>query len=240
MSTAPKPIIPETIVVAIVDTETTGLAEHDEPVSVGVVLAEVEMPKGKVLREVDAYYGTREPKVAINAQAAAVHGLTLATLRGSDLDAGRLRSMFARSDFVIAHHCAFDARMLSKLFPELAQKRWRCSVRQIWWSDFVPVANEKLDTICAHFGIARPDPHNALDDCRALLDALSRRTGKTDRSRTFLGAALAKDDFVFQPAQPARTPARTGSRTFALSKRAQIALGILVALVLLLVAISKK
>lgn len=208
MNTVAKPAAVETAIVAIVDTETTGLSDRDEPISIGVVLAEVDLPKGGVIREVDAYYGTRQPRVEIDPRAAAVHGLTLESIRGTDFDLPRLRALIAKADYVVAHHCAFDARMLRKVLPELDNKRWRCSVRQIWWSDFVPVANEKLDTICTHFQIARPNPHNALDDCRALLDALSRRTGTTNRSRTFLGAALAKDDFVFDRKAPEASPER--------------------------------
>ena len=32
--------------------------------------------------------------------------------------------------------------------------------------------NRKLDTICATLGVIRPEPHNAMSDCRALIEVL--------------------------------------------------------------------
>lgn len=184
-----------TAVVAVVDTETTGLDSRDEPISLGVILFEVDLPKGGLVREMDAYYGLRRPSAKISPGALAIHGITAEQLAGKQFDEGRVRQMLAQADFLIAHNAEFDCRMIAQVLPEVASKPWRCSYRQIWWTDHIPVKNRKLDTICRHLGIDRPNPHNALDDCRALASALFTRTGKTARSRTFLGIALSKDDF---------------------------------------------
>ncbi|WP_234775044.1 exonuclease domain-containing protein [Paraburkholderia tropica] len=192
--------IAETAIVAVVDTETTGLDAHDEPISLGIVLYEVDLPKGGLVREIDAYYGTRQPAAPISPGAFAVHGISAAELSGKQIDTSHVLALLRQADYVIAHHAEFDGRMLGQLFPEIHRKRWRCSYRQIWWTDHVQVANRKLDTICAALGVPRPSPHNALDDCRALAGALFTRTGKTQRSRTFLGVALSKGDFPVAPA----------------------------------------
>lgn len=197
----------ETAVVAVIDTETTGLERRDEPISVGLILFEVDVPKGGCVREIDAYYGLRQPSVPISPGAQSVHGITADELRGEQFDTSRVLRMLDQADYVIAHNAEFDCRMLGHVFPEIHRKRWRCSYRQIWWSDHIEIANRKLDTICAALGIERPNPHNALDDCRALAAALFTRTGKTNRSRTYLGAALSKDDFyVVAPARQPATP----------------------------------
>ncbi|MEK6386797.1 MAG: exonuclease domain-containing protein [Paraburkholderia tropica] len=189
-----KPAL-DTAFVAVIDTETTGLGLFDEPVSIGLALFEVDLPKGGLVREVDSYYGLREPQAPMSPDALAVHGLTGDRLAGQRFDHARISTIIQGADYVIAHNAEFDSRMLAHIVPEIALKEWRCSYRQIWWSDHIPIANRRLDTICAHLGIDRPNPHNALDDCRALAAALFTRTGKTNRSRTFLGVALSKGDF---------------------------------------------
>lgn len=200
---------PRNAVVAVIDTETTGLGPLDEPISLGLVLFEVDVPKGGCVREIDAYYGLREPSVPISTSALAIHGLGASKVAGQQFDMERVRRLIEQADYVVAHNAEFDGRMLAPILPAVARKSWRCSYRQVWWSDHIPVPNRKLDTICEHLGIQRPNPHNALDDCRALAAALFTRTGKTNRSRTFLGVALAKGDFPIvarlpQPTPPAR------------------------------------
>ena len=208
MGAARRPVAPvRTVVVAIVDTETTGLGRFDEPIAIGVVLCEVSLPKGNLIREIGVYHGLREPNVPIRPEAFRVHGIALERLRGKTFDTPRLQWLFGQAACVIAHYCSFDSRMLIPLLPELASKAWLCSVQQIPWQRLIGVQNRKLDTICDHFGIGRPSPHNALDDCYALLSALMQPTGKTARSRTFLGLLIAEDRFIIgaQAAPVART-----------------------------------
>jgi len=190
------------MLVAIVDTETTGLGPSDQPISIGLLLLEVIPPKGDLVREVTRYYGLREPTVPINPGAARVHGLTMDQLRGKQFETGIIREILGAADVLVAHYAEFDARMLRAV--GLADRRpWLCSVRQLAW----PTSNQKLDTICEQFGIARPSPHNALDDCLALSAALFQRTGKTDRSRTYMGAMLAQNNhFPYAEATPAEPP----------------------------------
>ncbi|QBR00484.1 exonuclease domain-containing protein [Paraburkholderia pallida] len=200
----------ETAILGIVDTETTGLGPNDEPISLGIALFEVDLPKGGLVRELDTYYGLREPSVQIGAGALAVHGITAEQVAGKQFDGSRVTALLERADILIAHNAEFDFRMLAHIIPQVRSKPWRCSYRQIWWSDHLPVPNRKLDTICEHLGIERPNPHNALDDCRALAAALFTRTGKTARSRTFFGVALSKGDFPL--VVPARQTAPDASR----------------------------
>lgn len=173
--------------VAIVDTETTGLAEYDEPISVGLVLVEVDM-RGALVRECDRYYGMREPSVPIHPAAQRVHGITIDLVRGKQLDVERVASILSRAEVAIAHNAMFDARMLAKVIDH--QLVWRCSLDQFPW---VARAGKKLDHVCQSLGVHRAEPHNALTDAEALLACLLQRTGKTERSRTYLGALVAQE-----------------------------------------------
>ena len=49
--------------VAVLDTETTGLEAFDEPISIGLVLLSVRLPKGEIASELSRYYGLRRPNV---------------------------------------------------------------------------------------------------------------------------------------------------------------------------------
>lgn len=176
------------VLVCLVDTETTGLSHMDEPITLAAVLLEVDMPKGHLVREVERIYEMRQPSVPIHPRAAAVHGLTLEDLRGKRFDEQRILSIIRQADVLIAHNAHFDRRMLSRIIPEVEGMSWRCSVRQISW----PTPNKKLDTVCQHFGIQRQEPHNSLSDVQALSQCLFQPTGKTSRSRSYLGECLLR------------------------------------------------
>ncbi|AMR79038.1 exonuclease domain-containing protein [Cupriavidus nantongensis] len=188
--------------VAIVSTETTGLTPADEPVSIGLLLVEVSPRAGGLLREVAEYYGSQEPTVPISAAATDIHGLTADMLRGRRFDLGAIRAIVDEAEVLVAHGAAFNARMLEKVLPGIQHKRWRCSVRQVRWSQYFHAANHKLDTLCEHLNIFRPRPQVALDDCLALSKLLFRPIGTTQQA-TPMGFLLAEADFAMSPVPPA-------------------------------------
>jgi DNA polymerase-3 subunit epsilon len=181
--------------VAIVSTETTGLTPADEPVSIGLLLVEVAPRAGRLLREVTQYYGSQEPTVPISAAATDTHGLTADMLRGRRFDLDAIRAIIDDADVLVAHGAAFNARMLEKVLPGIQYKRWRCSVRQVRWSQYFHTANHKLDTLCERLDIFRPRPQVALDDCLALSKLLFQPVG-TNHQATLMGLLLAEPDFA--------------------------------------------
>jgi len=187
-----KPIAHATV--AIVDTETTGLEYDDQAVSIGVILVAIELPKGTLLREVDSYYSLREPTCAIHPRALAVHGLTPQLLAGHTIDWDKVGGMLDCAHYVIAHNAKFDSRMIGQFIANVHRKKWLCSYRQVF--------SVSLDRVCSRFGIVRPNPHNALDDCRALLQCLLQHTGKTNRSRTHIGVLLGREPYYFDTYVP--------------------------------------
>lgn len=168
--------------VAVIDTETTGLSENDEPISVGVVLLEVN---GESIEEIDSYYGLREPSVPINPEALRVHGLAMERLRGLSFDMRHLRKLLDSADLLVAHNAKFDRRMLARLIPSIVSAEWACSMYTLKF-DWAKIASGRwsLDAICDALAISRPQPHNALSDCRALISVLKTRAGSTRRSST--------------------------------------------------------
>jgi DNA polymerase-3 subunit epsilon len=174
-------------IVAIVDTESTGLGRQDQAIAIGLIVCQVDS-RGALLGEVGRYYGTQEPTCPIHPIAQRVHGLSMDLLRGTRFDRVTIGKLLAVADVLIAHNASFDARMLKPII-ELSTRKWRCSYRQFPWK---LAGRRRLDDVCSGLSVQRPLPHNALSDCQALLHCLLVRTGKTERSRTHLGALLAK------------------------------------------------
>ncbi|MCO4889057.1 DNA polymerase III subunit epsilon [Cupriavidus sp. WGtm5] len=185
--------------VAIVSTETTGFTPADEPVSIGLLLVEVSPRAGGLVREVAEYYGSQEPTVPISAAATDTHGLTVDMLRGRCFDLGAIRAIVDDAEVLVAHGAAFNARMLEKVLPGIQHKRWRCSVRQVRWSQYFHAANHKLDTLCEQLHIFRPRPQVALDDCLALSKLLFRPIGAPQQA-TPMAFLLAEADFAMSAA----------------------------------------
>ena len=190
--------------VAIVDTETTGVAAHDEPISVGILLVEIETASGKLIWEIARYHGWREPRVAIHPKAYAVHGKSADDLAGKVLDLASITSLIDEAEVLVAHNAQFDARMLSVVCDVASTKPWLCSLQQFPWP--TTIGRKKLDSVCEFYGVARASRHDALADCEALLAVLLVHTGKTTRSRTFLALLLAKAPVGLD--LPARSQAR--------------------------------
>jgi hypothetical protein len=88
--------------VLFVDTETTGLNKEDQPISIGMVLAEVETSTGLIKNRVAAYHGLREPSCEISSGAYSVHGISKASLAGKEFDFRELVTMFGAARLVVA------------------------------------------------------------------------------------------------------------------------------------------
>lgn len=122
---------PGELVAAVLDTETTGIdLAVDEPIELGIQKVIVG-PRG--MRTVARLSLLREPGVPIQAEAQRVHGITMEELKGKTFDEDAVRSILSNVHFVVAHKADFDAPMMSKLFPWIANLPWACSLKDIDW-----------------------------------------------------------------------------------------------------------
>lgn len=157
--------------VLFVDTETTGVSENDEPISIAAVLTEVNIHTGLITNEVATYYGLREPFCQISQGAFSVHGITKASLKGKEFDIRELYSMFSVASVIVAHNAKFDKRMLRFLNDE--SHNWGCSCWDVDWP--IEIGGRSLTAICEYFSIEKEFPHNALSDTRAMMAALQQK-----------------------------------------------------------------
>lgn len=180
--------------IAIVDCETTGLESHDLPISIAVLLTTLdEFGFGEIEH---VWYGEQYPSVRISEGAFSVHGRTRESLFGKAFDFSELTKALQSVSFVVAHNADFDAKMISKVFPEIRRFPWLCSYKQ--WP-FGKMPNQRLDTICDYLEIEKPFKHDAMSDAKRLYLALMQRHCKTSRGNTYLYRLLENGAWIKPP-----------------------------------------
>lgn len=153
---------------AVVDVETTGLGADDRIVSAAVYRLDA---RGDVE---DHWYSPVNPER--DPGPVWIHGLTSDVLAGAPLFpeiaaelAGRLAGRV-----LVAHNAVFDWSMLAR---EYSRARSAAPVEQRLCTIVLakelrlPLANHKLETLAAHYGVVQQRAHHALDDARVLAEA---------------------------------------------------------------------
>jgi DNA polymerase III subunit epsilon len=177
---------------AIVDVETTGFSpEYDEIIEICIILFHFNRETGIIGKVLDEYVGLREPACGIRPGAARVNGITLADVQGKDLDYLKVSAILEQAEFIIAHNASFDRGFLVRLFPQVADKTWFCSMSGINWRG-KGFPNRRLQDLLSCHGISPGKAHRARDDVRATLELLSVSQGRGDTylSELLLGRKL--------------------------------------------------
>ncbi|MET9217687.1 DEDDh family exonuclease [Streptomyces sp. NPDC003300] len=153
---------------AVVDVETTGLGRDDRIVSAAVYRLDA---RGEVQ---DHWYSPVNP--LRDPGPVWIHGLTSAMLADAPLFpeiADQLAERLA-GRVLVAHNAVFDWSMLAR---EYARARSVAPVEQRLCTIVLakelrlPLANHKLESLAAHYGVEQRRAHHALDDARVLAEA---------------------------------------------------------------------
>lgn len=182
----------ETVRIALLDTETTGLyPSRDRILEIALMLLEVERASGRVLGVLDRYEGLQDPGRPIPWEAMAVHGITDAMVRGRRIDAARVRELLARADLLVAHNSGFDKGFVAQVVPDAANMAWACSCRGIPWRTLFPHApNARLQDLATALQLPRGTAHRAMGDVETTLNLLSLLHPQT--GATLLGHLVAR------------------------------------------------
>jgi DNA polymerase-3 subunit epsilon len=153
---------------AVVDVETTGLARDDRIISAAVYRLDA---RGEVE---DHWYTLVNPER--DPGPVWIHGLTSEVLEGAPLFRDIAEEFAARlaGRVLVAHNAVFDWQMIAREYARAEREvpvRQRLCTIALSKELRLPLANHKLETLAAHFGVLQRRAHHALDDARVLAEA---------------------------------------------------------------------
>lgn len=156
-------LVPEqvSLVVVVLDTETTGLAATDRVCEIG--LARVDLATGYILDERSQLV---DPGIPIGAQASRVSGITDADVRGMPTLARIWPSIlrWIGDAPILAHNASFDRRLLAQSGAELPNP-WHCTKE--WAKAAFPACTSyALGELAGRFKLHTSIAHRALGDVR--------------------------------------------------------------------------
>ncbi|MEC3993350.1 DEDDh family exonuclease [Actinacidiphila sp. DG2A-62] len=194
---------------AVVDVETTGLGRDDRIVSAAVYRLDA---RGEVQ---DHWYSPVNPER--DPGPVWIHGLTSAQLADAPLFADIAPALAERlaGRVLVAHNAVFDWSMLAR---EYARARSAAPVEQRLCTIVLaktlrlPLANHKLETLAAHYGVVQRRAHHALDDARVLAETFrpSLHLAAREELPLPLHACRPLTEWPDAPAAAAASPAGSG------------------------------
>lgn len=165
---------------AVVDVETTGLRRDDRIVSAAVYRLTAH---GDVE---DSWYTPVNPQR--DPGPTWIHGLTAGLLADAPLFA-EIAADFAErlaGRVLVAHNAAFDWAVIAREYAWAARtppvKERLCTIA-LSKALGLPLANHKLETLAAHYGVVQRHAHHALDDARVLAEAFRPSLHRAARQR---------------------------------------------------------
>jgi DNA polymerase III subunit epsilon len=165
--------------VAIVDTETLGLADDDPVIEIAIRLVAYDPATSELLGRFEDYSSLHDPRVPIPAEITKLTGITDDDVRGHVIDVKRVRFFLTCVDLVVAHNAAFDRPRVEALTgPTLTP--WACSKTMIDWQGHGLPSSSLGALALAHGFYWRA--HRAMGDVGGLLHLLDTRNAETRRT----------------------------------------------------------
>lgn len=168
----------------ILDVETTGLGpDSDEIIELALKLFSYRTDTGEILDIKDEDSFLREPlsKSARNNYSSAfrVHGISYDSVRGKSFDDAKIIKYFSLAEAAFAHNASFDRSFLYRMYPEVNELKWYCTMRSIPWKNY-GFPNSKLLTLLQFHKITNFQTHRAMDDITYLLELLKKTNPQGD------------------------------------------------------------
>lgn len=162
----------------VVDVETTGLsAYNDEIIELALKLFSYREDTGEIIDILDYDSFLREP-ISSSAKrnyssAYRIHGIPYDAVEGKVFFDEKIKSYFAKTNTVFAHNASFDRSFLYRMYEEVNDLEWYCTMRNIKWKNY-GFENGKLLTLLKAHNITNHQTHRALDDITYLLELLKK------------------------------------------------------------------
>ena len=95
---------------------------------------------GEIVDILDEDSFLREPlsSAALNNydRAYRVHGIPFELVKGKSFSDGKIKSYFSQSNSIFAHNASFDRSFLYRMYPEVNEIDWYCTMRSIQWKEY--------------------------------------------------------------------------------------------------------
>ncbi len=160
----------------VVDVETTGIDKaSDAIIELGVVRFTYDAVTGQPVEVIAAESLLEDPGRPIPAEIVSLTGITDDMVRGQRINDAQVLALLQGVGIVFAHNAGFDRPFVERRIPAFKDVHWGCTQRDIDWRA-LGVGSHALEfLVYKHLG-AFFDGHRAVDDCRATLALLARRT----------------------------------------------------------------
>jgi DNA polymerase III subunit epsilon len=168
----------------LLDVETTGLGpDSDEIIELALKLFSYRTDTGEILDIKDEDSFLREP-TSFSAKrnydrAFRVHGISYDSVRGKSFHDAKIIKYFTLADAAIAHNASFDRSFLYRMYPEINELNWYCTMRSIPWKAY-GFPNSKLLTLLQLHKITNFQTHRAMDDITYLMELLKKTNPNGD------------------------------------------------------------
>ena len=180
--------LPNERVVAIIDTETTGLDYSSDEVIEFAGIAFAYDLDGRFVSALSSISQLQEPRSPLPKEITELTGISDAMVKGKSFDVGEIENFIKSVDLIVAHNAAFDRPFCERISSAFVNKPWACSVNEIDWRS-LGYEGTKLAYLVNSSGWFF-DAHRALDDCRALAKVLATEIS-TEAPCTPFGILLA-------------------------------------------------
>lgn len=169
-----------TTLVALLDTETTGLdTSKDEVIELGYLIIEID-DEGRFYDVVKRFNQLQQPSTPLSPEITEVTGLTDEDLEGHSINWSEVESDLDNVSLIVAHNAGFDRKMMERYSQVCKNTLWGCSVNDIDWKA-LGQKNRSQEWLVYAIGGCYYDAHRALDDVNALSLLLSRTPDGSDR-----------------------------------------------------------
>jgi len=175
--------------IAVVDTETTGLAvERHQIIELCVAIVQVN-DAGRIVAVEVVRSGLIDPGHPLTAEIVDLTGLTDQDIAGRSIDEDQVAAMLASCDGVVAYNAGFDRPFVEKMIGHVAVP-WGCAMADVPWRKlgFEPGPQGYLLNQAGYY---MPSAHRAKDDVLALIQLLDH---VCDDGETVIAQILAAID----------------------------------------------
>lgn len=168
----------------VVDVETTGLGpDSDEIIELALKLFSFHEETGEIIEVIEEDSYLREPlskSAQSNYQRAyRIHGIHYDLVRGKTFFDEKIMEYFNQSDAIFAHNASFDRSFLYRMYPEVNELKWYCTMKNVQWKNH-GFPNSKLLTLLQAHNISKFQTHRAMDDITYLTELLKQQNPNGD------------------------------------------------------------